>query len=62
MAQAGKKRNFGKIWLNRQNADAGKTLSDLFQSASDGPDRLKQHVQGMTRHGTRQNFIGEQVN
>ena len=36
--------------LAEQNGDAGETLFDLFQSASDGPDRLKQHVQGMTRH------------
>ena len=41
-----------ELWedLAEQNGDAGETLFDLFQSASDGPDRLKQHVQGMTRH------------
>ena len=38
-----------EIWedLAEQNGDAGETLFDLFQSASDGPDRLKQHVHGM---------------
>ena len=36
--------------MAEQNGDAGETLFDLFQSASDGPDRLKQHVQDMTRN------------